>query len=314
MTRLTLLAGGVGGAKMAEGFNMLKDVELTIIGNVADDDEFHGLWVSPDIDTIIYTLSGKIDRAQGWGVTDEGHRALDVLKELGKETWMFLGDRDFGLHIYRTERLRNGDRPSSITNDISKQFGISANINLPTDDKVQTKVRTIEGWQTFQEYFVRDKCIPEVLELYYDGLSNSSITSEAETSIINAELIVFAPSNPLVSITPIIEIPGFKKALRKTRAPIIAVSPLIAGKVVKGPADKMLSSLGYRPDVLGIAEYYQGIISHLLIDEKDCSFSESISSIGITPHCKNILMADATGKKRLAREIIEILQSLETKV
>ena len=124
MTNVTLIAGGVGGAKMAEGFDMCKEVELTIIGNVADDEEFHGLWVSPDIDTIIYTLSSKINRIQGWGVNDEGHRALDVLKELGKETWMFLGDRDFGLHIYRTERLKNGDRPSDITSEISQKFGI----------------------------------------------------------------------------------------------------------------------------------------------------------------------------------------------
>ncbi len=313
MTRVTLLAGGVGGAKMAEGFDMNKDVELTIIGNVADDDEFHGLWVSPDIDTIIYTLSGKINRSQGWGVSDEGHRALDVLKELGKETWMFLGDRDFGLHIYRTERLKNGDLPTSITHDISKQFGLSSKIVLPTDDKVQTKVRTHNGWQTFQEYFVRDKCIPEVLELYYEGLLQSSINPEAENSIIGAELIVLAPSNPLVSITPIIEIPGFRNALQKTTAPILAVSPLIAGKVIKGPADKMLHSLGYRSDVLGIAQYYQDVVSHLLIDNRDSSFSEDISSTGIKTYCTDILMKDAKGKERLAQEILNIFHSLEIK-
>ena len=226
MTNVTLIAGGVGGAKMAEGFDMCKEVELSIIGNVADDDEFHGLWVSPDIDTIIYTLSSKINRSQGWGVNDEGHRALDVLKELGKETWMFLGDRDIGLHIYRTERLNNGDRPSDITNDISQKFGITSKINLPTDDKVQTRVRTTAGWQTFQEYFVRDKCVPDVLELHYEGLSQSSITPEAESSIVNAELIVLAPSNPLVSISPIIEIPGFKKLRFFTIFPPRALSTL----------------------------------------------------------------------------------------
>ena len=314
MTNVTLIAGGVGGAKMAEGFDMCKDVELTIIGNVADDDEFHGLWVSPDIDTIMYTLSGKINRSQGWGVNDEGHRALDVLKELGKETWMFLGDRDFGLHIYRTERLKNGDRPSDITNDISQKFGITSKINLPTDDKVQTRVRTTAGWQTFQEYFVRDKCVPDVLELHYEGLSQSSITPEAESSIVNAELIVLAPSNPLVSISPIIEIPGFKKVLQNTNVPIIAVSPLINGKVIKGPADKMLASLGHRPDVLGIAQYYKDVISHLVIDEQDSSFFEDINSIGISPYSTDILMRDAMDKKRLALKILEIFCTLEAKV
>ena len=313
MTNVTLIAGGVGGAKMAEGFDMCKEVELSIIGNVADDDEFHGLWVSPDIDTIIYTLSDKINRSQGWGVNDEGHRALDVLKELGKETWMFLGDRDFGLHIYRTERLKNGDRPSDITNDISQKFGITSKINLPTDDKVQTRVRTTAGWQTFQEYFVRDKCVPDVLELHYEGLSQSSITPEAESSIVNAELIVLAPSNPLVSISPIIEIPGFKKVLQNTNVPIIAVSPLINGKVIKGPADKMLASLGHRPDVLGIAQYYEDVISHLVIDEQDSSFFEDINSIGISPYSTDILMRDAMDKKRLALKILEIFYTLEAK-
>ena len=313
MTNVTLIAGGVGGAKMAEGFDMCKEVELSIIGNVADDDEFHGLWVSPDIDTIIYTLSSKINRSQGWGVNDEGHRALDVLKELGKETWMFLGDRDFGLHIYRTERLKNGDRPSDITNDISQKFGITSKINLPTDDKVQTRVRTTAGWQTFQEYFVRDKCVPDVLELHYEGLSQSSITPEAESSIVNAELIVLAPSNPLVSISPIIEIPGFKKVLQNTNVPIIAVSPLINGKVIKGPADKMLASLGHRPDVLGIAQYYKDVISHLVIDEQDSSFFEDINSIGISPYSTDILMRDAMDKKRLALKILEIFYTWEAK-
>ncbi len=313
MTNVTLIAGGVGGAKMAEGFDMCKEVELSIIGNVADDDEFHGLWVSPDIDTIIYTLSSKINRSQGWGVNDEGHRALDVLKELGKETWMFLGDRDFGLHIYRTERLKNGDRPSDITSEISQKFGITSKINLPTDDKVQTRVRTTKGWQTFQEYFVRDKCVPDVLELHYKGLSQSSITPEAESSIVNAELIVLAPSNPLVSITPIIEIPGFKKVLQNTNVPIIAVSPLINGKVIKGPADKMLASLGHRPDVLGIAQYYKDVISHLVIDDQDSSFFEDINSIGISPYSTDILMRDAMDKKRLALKILEIFYTLEAK-
>ena len=313
MTNVTLIAGGVGGAKMAKGFDMCKEVELSIIGNVADDDEFHGLWVSPDIDTIIYTLSSKINRSQGWGVNDEGHRALDVLKELGKETWMFLGDRDFGLHIYRTERLKNGDRPSDITSEISQKFGITSKINLPTDDKVQTRVRTTEGWQTFQEYFVRDKCVPDVLELHYEGLSQSSITPEAESSIVNAELIVLAPSNPLVSISPIIEIPGLKKVLQNTNVPIIAVSPLINGKVIKGPADKMLASLGHRPDVLGIAQYYEDVISHLVIDEQDSSFFEDINSIGISPYSTDILMRDAMDKKRLALKILEIFYTWEAK-
>ena len=160
MTRVTLLAGGVGGAKLAEGLAGVPEISLTVIGNVADDEEFHGLWVSPDIDTMLYTLSGRVNRDQGWGLADESNRALEMLNCLGANTWMFLGDRDFGLHIYRTERLRRGDRPSDIVADIRSKFGINSKILLPTDARVQTRVLTDGGWLSFQEYFVRERCQP----------------------------------------------------------------------------------------------------------------------------------------------------------
>ncbi|MEM9967862.1 MAG: 2-phospho-L-lactate transferase [Pseudomonadota bacterium] len=306
MIRVTLLAGGVGGAKMAEGFAALDDVALTVIGNVADDDEFHGLWVSPDIDTMIYTLSNRINRAQGWGVADEGNRALDVLKDLGAETWMFLGDRDFGLHIYRTERRRRGDRPTKITQDIAKRFGVSAQIILPTDDRVQTRVRTDAGWLRFQEYFVRERCAPEVKELTYDGLHQATLTTEAMTAIARADLIVVAPSNPLVSIAPIISIPGMHQALSTAPAEVFAVSPLIAGKVVKGPADKMMQSLGRRADAVGIAEYYAGLANYLIVDAQDAALSDEIVAQGMMAHATDILMPDIAAKTRLAQEIVEL--------
>jgi LPPG:FO 2-phospho-L-lactate transferase len=149
-----LLAGGVGGAKMAEGLNSFSNISLTILGNIADDDSFHGLWVSPDIDTMIYTLSGEINKTQGWGVKNDDYKALSSLRKLGNNTWMSLGDKDIGLHIYRTERLKRGDRASDITKDIAEAFGVKAHIILPTDDVVQTKVLTDQGWLTFQEYVV----------------------------------------------------------------------------------------------------------------------------------------------------------------
>ena len=306
MTRVVLLAGGVGGAKMAEGFAALEDIDLTVIGNVADDDDFHGLWVSPDIDTMLYSLSGRINREQGWGVADEGRRALDTLTELGADTWMFLGDRDFGLHIYRSERLRRGDRPSDITADIARRYDISTRIVLPTDDRVQTKVRTDKGWQSFQEYFVRDRCAPEVLELRYDGLKDARLTPEAASSIAEADLLVIAPSNPLVSIAPILGIPGLRDAVHAAKAPVIGISPLIAGKVVKGPADRMMLSLGHRADVLGVAQIYQGLVSKLLIDTQDAGFAPDIEALGITAHVTDILMPYATQKARLAQEIITL--------
>ena len=310
MTRVTLMAGGVGGAKLAEGLADIPEISLTVIGNVGDDEEFHGLWVSPDIDTMLYTLSGRVNRDQGWGVADESNRALEMLNCLGANTWMFLGDRDFGLHIYRTERLRSGDRPSDILADIASKFGINSKIVLPTDARVQTRVLTDEGWLSFQEYFVRERCQPEVLELSYNGLESSKITPEAEQALMETELIVIAPSNPLVSILPILKIPGFHTVLQKATAPILAVSPLIAGKALKGPADRMLTSLNYRADAVGVAHFYENIAAHFLMDSNDVELSDEVSKLGMKPYTADILMPDLAGKVRVAHEILEIYKTI----
>ena len=310
MTRVTLMAGGVGGAKLAEGLAEIPEISLTVIGNVGDDEEFHGLWVSPDIDTMLYTLSGRVNRDQGWGLADESNRALEMLNCLGANTWMFLGDSDFGLHIYRTERLRSGDRPSDILADIASKFGINSKIVLPTDARVQTRVLTDEGWLSFQEYFVRERCQPEVLELSYNGLESSKITPEAEQALMETELIVIAPSNPLVSILPILKIPGFHTVLQKATAPILAVSPLIAGKALKGPADRMLTSLNYRADAVGVAHFYENIAAHFLMDSNDVELSDEVSKLGMKPYTADILMPDLAGKVRVAHEILEIYKTI----
>lgn len=302
--KVTLIAGGVGGAKMAEGFDALENVALTVIGNVADDEEFHGLWVSPDIDTMTYTLAGLIDRQQGWGVADEGMRALDVLKTLGQDSWMTLGDKDFGLHIYRTMRRATGDRPSDIARDVAERFGVGARIVLPTDDVVQTRVQTDAGWLSFQEYFVRERCAPAVRALRFDGIEDARPTDEALASIAGADLLVLAPSNPLVSIAPILSIPGIKSAVQDASAPVIAVSPLIGGKVVKGPADAMMTALGLRCDAVGVAGQYKGLIDTLYIDTCDAALSDEIAALGVEGICTDIMMRDLDDKARLAREIL----------
>lgn len=305
--RVTLLAGGVGGAKMAEGLAALKDMELSVIGNVADDDEFHGLWVSPDIDTLTYSLAGVVDRRQGWGVTDESHRALNTLSRLGADTWMTLGDRDMGLHIYRTMRRARGDRPSDIAQDVASAMGVTARVLLPTDDRVQTFVSTNAGWLSFQEYFVRERCAPEIRELRYDGLDSACPTPEALDAIAAADLIVLAPSNPLVSIAPILGVPGIASAVQASAARKVAVSPFIAGKVVKGPADRMMKALGLRPDAVGVAERYAGLVDALIIDDADAKQSADIVELGIDPLCSDILMRDQADKARLAGEIADLL-------
>lgn len=308
-SKVTLIAGGVGGAKLAEGFAALPDVALTVIGNVADDAEFHGLWVSPDIDTMIYTLAGVIDRDQGWGVADEGHRALDTLERLGEDTWMFLGDRDFGLHIHRTARIRKGERRSKIAEDCARAFGVKAEIVLPTDDVVQTRVHTDDGWLGFQDYFVRQKCAPEVLDIVFDGIETARPTPEALEAIGSADLIVIAPSNPLVSIAPILGISGIRMAIANSNASCIAVSPLIAGKVVKGPADRMLASLGHRQDAVGVASLYPDICDLIVIDRADETLTGEIVALGVDVAATDILMRDGADKARLAGELMSLARN-----
>ncbi|PIE15657.1 MAG: 2-phospho-L-lactate transferase [Rhodobacterales bacterium] len=302
---ITLLAGGVGGAKMAEGLDALAGVDLSVIGNVADDAQFHGLWVCPDIDTLTYSLADRIDREQGWGVADEGLRALSVLQELGDETWMTLGDRDFGLHIWRTHRLAQGHSRSQIAADAARAFGVKSRILLPTDDVVQTRVLTAAGWLSFQEYFVRERCAPAVQQLEFSGIRNAKPTAAALEAIAGADLIVFAPSNPLVSIDPILHVPGLRDAVVRAEAPKIAVSPLINGQVVKGPADRMMTALGMRADVVGVAQHYQGLIDTLVIDHQDARHSEEIARLGIRAVCDDILMKTRADKQRLAQAVCD---------
>ncbi len=305
MVKVTLLAGGVGGAKMAEGLAALDDVDLTIIGNVADDEVFHGLWVSPDIDTVTYTLADLIDRKQGWGVSDDGMRALGILEALGQPIWMTLGDKDLGLHIYRTMRRAQGDRPSQIAHDVARALNIKPRIVLPTDDRVQTRLLTDDGELSFQEYFVREKCVPEVSGLWFEGIGDARPTPEALDVIDRSDLFVIAPSNPLVSIDPILAVPGLQDAIVHTHKPVVAVSPLIAGKTVKGPAAKMMSGLGMEPTALGIARHYQGFVDRLVIDDQDAGFVEAIEALGIAVSATDILMPNAERKAALASQVLE---------
>lgn len=310
MTRVTLLAGGVGGAKMAEGLAALPEVDLTVIANIADDEQFHGLWVSPDVDTLTYSLSDLVNRDQGWGVKDDAYRALDTLKRLGQDCWMSLGDRDLGLHIWRSMRLARGDRPSDIAADAARAMGVRTRLVLPTDDRVQTRVRTEAGWLTFQEYFVRERCAPEVRDLRFDGIESARPTPEALAALSAADLIVIAPSNPLVSIAPIVAVPGLREALDAATAPVVAVSPFIDGKVVKGPADRMMAALGLRADALGVAERYRGIADMMVIDTCDAALVPPIKALGVDAECHPILMRGHDDKARLAHELMIIAASL----
>ncbi|MBJ26383.1 MAG: 2-phospho-L-lactate transferase [Alphaproteobacteria bacterium] len=301
-----IIAGGVGGAKIAEGFaSYCNPKDLSIIGNVGDDWEFHGLWVSPDIDTLTYTLSGLIDRERGWGVSNETFRALGVLEKFGRETWMQLGDQDLGLHIYRTERRRKGDRPSIIAKDIARALGVNVDIILPTDQPLNTMVKTSLGWLPFQEYFVKERCKPIVEEISFEGADSATITPEAMEAIRSADVICIAPSNPIVSIGPIFAIPEILNAIKERKGLCIAVSPLIGGKAIKGPAVEILQALGHMPDSRGIAKLYHGLIDVIVIDEKDKYLTSYIEDSYCDVWVENTLMLNLEDKINLTKKIIQ---------
>lgn len=304
--RVLLLAGGVGGAKMAEGFAAsCRPGDFSIIGNVADDQEFHGLWVSPDIDTLTYTLADLIDREKGWGVKEESYQTLAMLRQLGSDVWMNLGDRDFGVHLLRTQLRDKGWRPTSIARHIAQHLGVSIPILLPTDDTVHTEVETDEGWLVFQDYFVRQRCEPGVRGLRYQGIDRARPCPEALAAIDQADLIVFAPSNPLVSIHPILAVAGIRDAIQRSSAAKVAVSPLIAGKTVKGPADKMLQGMGYRPGIAGISDFYRGLADVLFIDNLDHAWQQSCADETLDVAVASILMRTQADKTNLAIAILD---------
>lgn len=307
---IVMLCGGVGGAKMAEGFAHSRFADnLSLIGNVADDQDFHGLWVSPDIDTLTYTLTDNIDRSKGWGLVDESNRVLDQLKALGADTWMYLGDRDFATHILRTQLRHQGMRPTEIARRIAESFGLDVPLILPTDDVIQNQVKTENGWVAFQDFFVKWGCKPDVLECRVVGIDQAQATPEALHAIAQADMIVIAPSNPIVSINPILSVPGIREALELSSAFKVAVSPLVAGQTVKGPADKMMLAAGYRADVQGVADFYSGVVDALVIDQQDRTYLSAVEQRVEHVLVTDTLMFNRANKVRLAESIVHAYQS-----
>ncbi|MDO6564737.1 2-phospho-L-lactate transferase [Amphritea sp. 1_MG-2023] len=308
--KIVLLSGGVGGAKMAEGFAFSRSAaQFSVIGNVADDQAFHGLWVSPDIDTLTYTLADEIDKTKGWGLRDESNQVLDQLKRLGSDSWMYLGDKDFATHIYRTEQRQRGVRPSVIAANIAHAYGVKTPIILPTDDCIQNKVMIESGWIDFQDYFVKLACQPDILDFKIAGIEAATATPESLNAIAEADLIVIAPSNPIVSIKPILSVPGIADVLQHSSAFKLAVSPLINGETVKGPADSMMTAAGYRSDVEGVADFYSGVIDGLIIDQQDRDRLPRLSNKVEYVLATDTLMFNRQQKMSLAETIVHFYQA-----
>ena len=303
------MAGGFGGAKMAHGFAMLGDrVDLTVIGNTGDDLELHGLHISPDLDTVMYTLAGLANPDTGWGVRDETWSARAMLERYGQPTWFALGDRDLTTHVVRTARLRSGATLTDVTADLARSLGIRAWLLPMSDDAVRTKVRTPDGWLDFQDYFVRRRHRDQVLELRFEGIESARPTQAVLEALSAAQVIVLAPSNPFVSIGPILALAGVIEAVARAGAPVVAVSPIVGGAALRGPADRMLRSLVADAGSAGIARHYAQryplLVRHLVIDRSDAADESAVRGAGMEPLVAPTVMRDEADRQRLAEMIL----------
>jgi len=305
--KVVLLAGGVGGSKIADGLAANVGADLTVIVNTGDDLELHGLAIWPDHDTVAYTLADLDDEIRGWGLRGESWTVMDRLEELGELTWFRLGDRDLATHLWRTDRLRAGGRTTDVALELQRAMGIASRILPMADEPVRTEVLTADGWLEFQEYFVHRHQEPAVHEVRFRGVDDARVTPEALAAIDAAEVIVIAPSNPIVSIAPILAVPGMRDAVQGVRergVPIVAVSGIIGGKAVKGPADRMLASLGRESSAVGVAREYADLADTFVLDTVDGATSGSIEALGMRTLVTDTIMTDDAGRTRLAREVL----------
>jgi len=303
---VTTLAGGVGAARFLRGLARVIDpARLCVIVNTGDDEEFFGLHVSPDLDTITYTLAGAIDQSKGWGLPEETFRCLEALDRYYPETWFGLGDRDLATHLFRTHLLRQGQSLSKVTAAIARAWGVTATVLPMSDDPVRTVVHTEMGALPFQQYFVKGRGEGQVSKVELCGIATASAASGVCEAIRSADLVILPPSNPIVSIGPILALPGVRQALRQTAAPVVAVSPLVAGKPVKGPADRLLSGLGIEVSVTGVAGLYQDFLDALVIDTQDENQCTRLEQLGLTVIATDTIMNDMEKSVALAQVIMQ---------
>ena len=309
MTHILALCGGVGGAKLVLGLTQcLAPEDLTIVVNTGDDFEHLGLSISPDIDTVLYTLAGLSNPEQGWGRAGETWNFMQAVAQLGGETWFRLGDNDLALHVERTRRLAAGETLSEITASFAQSLGVLHNIVPMTDDPVRTQVHCNIGTLSFQHYFVREQCAPKARGISFDG-SDKARPSHGFTKALEHPglgAIIYCPSNPYLSIDPILSLAATRKALARTGVPRIAVSPIVGGKAVKGPTAKLMQELGFPIDQVSIAAHYSGLIDVLVVDQTDTASRDLVRSTGIDCIASQTIMHDRESKIRLARSMLEI--------
>jgi LPPG:FO 2-phospho-L-lactate transferase len=308
--KITALAGGTGAAKLLRGLGGLGTPrDLTVVVNTGDDALIWGLHVSPDLDTVCYTLAGVIDERKGWGLANETFNALEQIARFGEPTWFNLGDRDLATHLHRTRLLREGHTLSQATRAVASGLGVTATVLPMSDQPVRTRILGPDGWLSFQEYFVREKAQVEVRAVDYAGAATARPAPGVLDAIATADAVLVCPSNPITSVGPILAVPGLVEALRATEATVAAVSPIVGGAAVSGPAGRLMASAGLPVSPLGVARAYGGWLDLLVFDEQDRALAPSLEALGVTPICAPTLMSSREAEVALARHVLDSLRA-----
>jgi LPPG:FO 2-phospho-L-lactate transferase len=305
--KVTALAGGVGGSKLLLGFyRVMNPEDMTIIVNTGDDIVMHGLHVAPDPDIITYTLAGVVNEEHGWGIQNETFNVLQGLARYGRATWFNLGDKDLAAHIHRTALLKDGATLSQAIDSVRRSLGVRAQILPMTDGLVPTMLDTDEGRLHLQEYLVKRRCEPRLRAIAFEGIERAKPAPGVLENLENADMIVISPSNPLISIGPILAVPGIREALRRRRDRVVAVCPLVGGKSLKGPSDKMMAELNYDVSAVGVASLYRDCCGTMIIDESDASAAAALHAMDMRTVVLPTVMRSINDKERLAREILAL--------
>lgn len=304
---VTALAGGVGAAKLLRGLiRVIPPQNLVIVGNTGDDTELYGLHISPDLDIIMYTLAGIIDETKGWGISGDTFNCLDMLGKLGLETWFKLGDRDLAVHILRTKMLKEGMTLSQVTTELCKMFGVEAKLVPMSNDHVRTKVLSGMLRLEFQEYFVKRETKDVVTGVLFEGAENAKPTPGIIKAIREADRVVICPSNPILSISPILAVSPIRKELQKTDAYVVGISPIVGGKALKGPADKIMVSMGLEASAYGVAKFYADFLDHFIIDKLDEGHKKRIEKLDMKVTVTDTVMRTLEDSIRLAKIAMEV--------
>jgi LPPG:FO 2-phospho-L-lactate transferase len=307
---IVALAGGVGGAKLAQGLYLaLPPDELTVIGNIGDDFTHFGLRISPDLDTVLYTLAGLANPVMGWGIAGDTTRTLDLLKRYGAEDWFLIGDLDFATHIRRTQLLGEGRTLTEVTAELLRGLGVRAALLPMSDEPVATIVDTPDGPLGFQDYFVRRRHQDPVSAVRFAGIAAATVPVGVAAALAAADVIILCPSNPIVSLGPILAVPGLRDLLTRAPAPKVAVSPIIGGRALKGPADQMLAGLGHDVSSLGVARLYQDFLDGLVLDEEDAALAPEVEALGMRVLVTRTIMGGADDRRRLAGEVLAFAET-----